>query len=64
MKRLIDAGHLKDRIMTSKNGSWYDLYTMLAIIDSEPMERRVISVGWIAAAVAFIAFVAFLYKFF
>ncbi len=40
MKRLIDAGHLKDRIMNERNGSWYDLYNMLAIIDSEPTERK------------------------
>lgn len=40
MKRLIDAGHLKDRIMNECDGSWYDLYNMLAIIDSEPTEEK------------------------
>lgn len=37
-KRLIDATHLKDRIMNSRSGSWYDLYQLVALIDSEPTE--------------------------
>ena len=36
MKKLIDAGHLKDRIINTYTGSWHDLYTLIALIDDEP----------------------------
>jgi hypothetical protein len=36
MKKLIDAGHLKDKIINTYTGSWHDLYTLIALIDDEP----------------------------
>ena len=39
MQRLIDAEHLKERIMKLKSGSWIDIYTMIAYIDTEPTAK-------------------------
>ena len=63
MKRLIDAGHLKDRLMKDRAGSWYDIYSMLALIDSEPTERRGMSFIMLIPAVIFavIVFAIILY---
>ena len=68
MKRLIDAGHLKDEIMKAESGSWYDLYQLLGMVDNEPTEKWGIDlkmvIGILIMAVLLIAFWAFLAKFF
>ena len=39
-KKTIDANHLKTRIETEYgNYSWYDLVKIMALIDTEPLEK-------------------------
>lgn len=68
MKRLIDAGHLKDEIMKTESGSWYDLYQLLGMVDNEPTEKWGIDlkmvIGILVLTVLLIAFWAFLANFF
>ena len=68
MKRLIDAGHLKDEIMKAESGSWYDLYQLLGMVDNEPTEKWGIDlkmvIGILIVAVLLIAFWVFLARFF
>ncbi len=40
MKRLINAEHLKGRILNRYDGDWYDIAYIIAIIDSEPTAER------------------------
>ncbi len=35
-KKTIDPEHLKERVIKSQTGGWYDLYSMITLIDSEP----------------------------
>lgn len=35
-KKVIDPEHLKERVAKSQTGGWYDLYSMISLIDSEP----------------------------
>ncbi len=35
-KKVIDPEHLKERVIKSQTGGWYDLYSMISLIDSEP----------------------------
>jgi hypothetical protein len=34
--KLIDAEHLKEELMKSHSGSWYDIYHLIGMIDKEP----------------------------
>ena len=34
--KLIDAEHLKDELMKSHSGSWFDIYHLIGMIDKEP----------------------------
>ncbi len=35
-EKIINANHLKKRIQTKFTGDWYSIYTMMALVDSEP----------------------------
>ena len=34
--KLIDAEHLKEELVKSHSGSWYDIYYLIGMIDKEP----------------------------